>query len=62
MKNKKKNKSKSNFSNEDYSAIRGRGNKKNKKRSRRHTEKRFLDGLSRGNIDPYLYQDYIENE
>ena len=62
MKNKKNRSKKNKDSSEDYAEIRGKGNRKNKRRSRRHTEKRFLDGVARGDIDPFLYQDFIEDE
>ena len=58
MSNKKNN----NKPTEDVSDIRDRSFKKRKKRNNRHNNKKFLKDLSKGNIDPFLYQDFMESE
>ncbi len=58
---KKKNKSNNkNFDHEDYQDINRGGNRKQQRKKQRKNEKRYLDDVVRGNIDPDDYQDYME--
>jgi|19_taG_2_1085344.scaffolds.fasta_scaffold00109_9 hypothetical protein len=58
MKNKKKNVNVF----EDIRDIKQKSTRKQKKRARRQINKKYLKDISRGNIDPYLYEDFVEGE
>jgi hypothetical protein len=45
---------------EDYEEVRGKGPRKEKRRVRRHNEKKWLDEVARGNLDSETYVDHFE--
>ena len=36
------------------------GQRKEKRKKKRHSEKKYLDGVANGDIDPDVYQDYMD--
>ena len=46
---------------EDYEDLRGRGTRKEKRRVRRHNEKKWLDDVANGYIDSEIYKDQFED-
>lgn len=62
MGRKKRNRNNNNSYNE-YEDIRDMnrgGQRKSKRKRKRHNEKKYLDGVVNGEIDPDAYQDFIE--
>ena len=57
----KKNKRNRYNENEDYQDINRGGQRKQQRKNKRHSEKRHLKDVQRGEIDPDDYQDYIES-
>lgn len=60
----KKNNSKRNFeyreSNEDYQEISGKGVRKEKRKAKRHQDKRLLDDLMKGQIHPDDFEEFMD--
>jgi len=45
---------------EDYEDIRGKGTRKEKRKAKRHYDKKILDKVARGDIILEDYDDYID--
>jgi len=45
---------------EDVRDMNRGGQRKSKRKRKRYNEKKYLDGVVRGDIDPDAYQDYME--
>ena len=57
---KKKNNNNRNYEHEDYQDIDRGGNRKQKRKNQRRNEKKYLNDVVRGDVDPDDYQDYME--
>ena len=52
----------SSYYDDDMEAMRGKGVRKEKRRSRRSKEKQGLNDITNGNMDPDDYMDYMEDD
>jgi hypothetical protein len=59
-KRKKKSKNNQYSDYEDFEEVRGKGTRKNKRKAKRHYDKKLLDEVVRGDIINEEFNDYIE--